>query len=148
VPDEERHRRKRRLLKGPNEFRDARSDVSKPINRTKKNPGKLNATLPGPLMSRVDRGAGEHDRATWVLQYMGSPQDQRQITSWPSSKMVKYPGKTAHSPKCLDTEFDLSQDAALSLDLACSIKRETNDADWLGAGGACLSSLMCGASCA
>ena len=29
VPDEERHRRKRRLLKGPKEFRDTRSDVSK-----------------------------------------------------------------------------------------------------------------------
>jgi hypothetical protein len=29
VPEEERHRRKRRLLKGPKEFRDTRSDVSK-----------------------------------------------------------------------------------------------------------------------
>jgi hypothetical protein len=30
MPDEERHRRKRRLLKGPKEFRDIRGDLSKP----------------------------------------------------------------------------------------------------------------------
>ena len=30
TPDEERKTRKRRLLKGPGEFRDIRSDISKP----------------------------------------------------------------------------------------------------------------------
>ena len=29
IPEEERHRRKRRLLKGPKEFRDIRGDLSK-----------------------------------------------------------------------------------------------------------------------